>query len=343
MKKQSNKKSHKIFNQKINVRVNILTEHFAAAEVVKRQSPHQTKQGVLWKNILFVFNQAILPDDILVVWHIMPYQKTIWRSIAKKFGLPIWLKTIHHPYRQKIHIQTEPLELPFVRSVYHKKFLSQFSILLAQRQKPKWLKHGVWQLTHGGLEWWYGVMASTHQKGKRIIKKHWQDLLLSPNKTKTLSVITSRQNRNQQQKLRIALIDKLEKDPALQPMTDIFGHNRHYISDKAMGLEQYKYHIALENAVIADYWSEKLADALLAESYVFYAGAPNIYDYFDKRSIKIIDLTDPEKALSLIKKTIKAKAYEKNLSAIKENKRRVMFEENFFNLIWRIICKYDMT
>ena len=52
------------------------------------------------------------------------------------------------------------------------------------------------------------------------------------------------------------------------------------IEDKFDALIGYKYHLALENSVIPDYWTEKLADSLLAWCKPIYYGCPNINDYF---------------------------------------------------------------
>lgn len=344
MKKQPSKPAHRL---KTTTRVNILTEHLASARVLARQAPQRGRDGVLWKNLHFVFNQAILPDDIVVVWHYPPYKKNLWHSIAKKLSIPYWPLVINHPRRRKIHIQTEPMVLPFARVVYGKKFLSQFGIVVAQRPRPTWYRDGKWVESHGGLEWWYGFAQDKQKSSERVITKNWQDLLQSPHKNKSpekiLSVIASRQHRTAQQQLRVAFVDELAKDKELGDMLDIFGSKRQFIADKAAGLEKYKYHIALENSLIPHYWTEKLADPLLAECFVFYAGAPNVADYFDTASITAIDISRPRDAIALIKRTIKSGAYEKNLPAIKANKKRLMMAENLFNLIWRICHKYGMA
>ena len=328
-------------------RINILTEHQASSMVLARQSPARHKNGVLWKDLVFVFNQKILPDDMVVVWHYPPYKKNIGHRIAKKLGIPYWPLIINHPRAQKIHIQTEPMTLPFARVVYGKKFLSQFGMVVAQRPRPTWYRDGHWLESHGGLEWWYGFAQNRQKSNHRVVTKDWAGLLSSPRKNngtiKNLSVIASRQHLTAQQKRRVAFVDAIARDNSLQSMMDIFGSKRQFITDKAIGLEKYKYHVALENSLIPHYWTEKLADPLLAECFVFYAGAPNVGDYFDISSIMAIDIARPQDAIRLIKQTIKAQAYEKNLAAIKENKRRLMMDENLFNLIWRICHNYGMA
>ncbi len=319
------------------IRVNVLTQHVASAYVLSRQSPARKQSAVIWKNLRVVFNQKILPDDRVVVWHYPPYKKTFWHSLAKKLSIPFPTKLIDHPRAQKIHIQTEPMTLPFARVIYSKKFLSQFGTVVAQYPRPRWYQGGDWLQTHGGLEWWYGFAQSKQKSAKRVINKTWQGLLASPKKTKVLSVIASRQHMTAQQKKRIKFVDALAADAELINSMDVFGSKRNFIVDKAMGLEKYKYHVALENSLIADYWTEKLADPLLAECFVFYAGAPNIGDYFDTGSIMALDISKPAAAIKIIKQTIASGAYEKNSKAIAENKRRVMMEENFFNLLWRVV------
>jgi len=79
---------------------------------------------------------------------------------------------------------------------------------------------------------------------------------------------------------------------------DIFGRGINEIEDKWDALDRYKYHIALENSVVEDYWTEKLSDAYLAGCYPIYYGCPNIEKYFDISSLARINITQSDPVIS---------------------------------------------
>ena len=103
--------------------------------------------------------------------------------------------------------------------------------------------------------------------------------------------------------------------------------------DKWDAIAPYKYHLVLENSVQKDYWSEKLADAFLGFSYPIYYGCPNIYDYFSKDSLKIIDINNIDKAVQMIKDIIKDNLYDNRICAIDKSRNKVLNQYNIFNLM----------
>ena len=56
----------------------------------------------------------------------------------------------------------------------------------------------------------------------------------------------------------------------------------------------------MENAVIPDYWTEKIADCFLAWTLPIYYGCPNLEDYFPEKSFIRIDIEKPEEAIDSI-------------------------------------------
>ena len=69
-----------------------------------------------------------------------------------------------------------------------------------------------------------------------------------------------------------------------------------------------------------------------------YYGCPNIYDYFPKDSIILIDIFDIENSLKRIKEVISTPGeYERRLPAIKEARRRVIEEYNLLAMIDKIV------
>jgi len=70
---------------------------------------------------------------------------------------------------------------------------------------------------------------------------------------------------------------------------DVMGRGYKPFNDKSDGLAQYQYSVVIENAQQANYFSEKLVDALLCKTVPIYWGCPNIADFFDTRGMIICD------------------------------------------------------
>jgi len=124
------------------------------------------------------------------------------------------------------------------------------------------------------------------------------------------------------------------------PEMDLFGRDTaHALDDKADCLREYRYHVAIENFIGEHHWTEKLADAFLGETLPFYAGCPNAAAYFPEQSFIPIDLRDARRAVYTIQKAIAENEYEKRAPAIREARRRVMFEYNLFAVLAREISQ----
>lgn len=291
-------------------RVNILTIHQEAANAFRRQSPQVREDGaVLWKDLAFFFNVEVQPTDLVVAWDFPPN------------NIPVAVGS----RKQLIHIATEswPDRYPI-------DFLKQFGVVVSQH--PRHADYdGIWVLNHGCLEWWYGVRG----RAPRQVAMDWRGLLYSPTKTnQRISVITSTLNNLPGHILRNSFIEKLQ---ASNLPIDFFGFGRREIGDKVEGLAHYPYHIAMENTFMDYYWTEKLADPLLAECFVFYAGCTNVQLFFDKKSIMTIDINDPAGSIKKIQRALAERVYEKNLAIIKQNKKQLMEEQNIYHFIWRLV------
>lgn len=79
-----------------------------------------------------------------------------------------------------------------------------------------------------------------------------------------------------------------------------YGTGFRPIGDKSKVLRPVNFQIAIENSSHDDYWTEKLSDGILELNHTFYSGAPNIVDYFDNRSVTMIDLNNFDKSLETI-------------------------------------------
>jgi hypothetical protein len=109
------------------------------------------------------------------------------------------------------------------------------------------------------------------------------------------------------------------------------------MDDKAESLDDYQYHVSIENYRGDHHWTEKLSDAFLGVTLPFYFGCPNAADYFPEQSFIPIDINDVEGASEIIKRAIRDKEYEKRLLYILEARRRILEQYNIFAVLTREI------
>jgi hypothetical protein len=107
--------------------------------------------------------------------------------------------------------------------------------------------------------------------------------------------------------------------------------------DKYNGMHQYKYHLACENNSEDGYATEKIWDAILAETLCFYWGCPNLEEYIDPQVFVRLDLNDKEKSLAIIKQAIDEDWWSQRIEVIRREKKRIIDELAFFPNLKKII------
>jgi len=228
-----------------------------------------------------------------------------------------------------VYISMEPSE---VMSRVSNDFINQFShLVLCDRN-----------ITHPSitymnwLTWWVGVVIVKSKKSfvYKNQNLNYDDFTdMKPiDKMNKLSIIMSKKNFSEGHEKRINFIDKLINSP-IAKYIDIYGDGYTPIPDKWDGIAQYKYHLVIENSSIKDYWSEKLADSFLGFSLPIYYGCPNIFDYFSKDSIILIDIDNIEKSIRTIKNVIEENLYDDHVRSINIARNQVLNEYNIFNLM----------
>ena len=118
---------------------------------------------------------------------------------------------------------------------------------------------------------------------------------------------------------------------------DWYGRGVNPFGRKYEVLEPYKYHVTIENHIARHHWSEKLADAFLAECLPFYAGDPAVDEIFPKESFIPIPIDDPKEAAAIIKAAIADREYEKRREAVLTAKRLVLEKYNFWAQVIEVI------
>lgn len=119
----------------------------------------------------------------------------------------------------------------------------------------------------------------------------------------------------------------------------LFGRGINPISNKAEAMDDFRYHIAIENHIEPHHWTEKIADCFLAYCLPFYYGPPNIADYFPQDAVIPIDIFDIDGAERIIRESIAQGLYEKRLPAIIEARERVLRDYNLVNVIAEIVSE----
>jgi hypothetical protein len=274
-----------------------------------RQTPDG--DGVM-NGMRFVFDLACSEYDFLVVFNDVPAQ---FADRVKR--------------SQAIFVTGEPTS--FKR--YDRRFLAQFgTIVTADRDT----QHPNRIASHGGIPWHIG--AAMKQAGTARKYLDYRALArLSNKRSKLLSVICSTKTITPAQRLRVPFVQALKSH--FGERLDVFGRGFHEIDDKAEGLVDYRFHVALENSDEPDYWSEKIADPFIAGAFPFYWGCRNLEDYFPQDSFARVDLRDPRAAMATIEAAIAAGRDRSVEPALAEAKRRVLNEHNLFGLIARILLR----
>ncbi len=240
-----------------------------------------------------------------------------------------------------IFLATEP------RSVltYPDPYLRQFGHVCICQQNCRKVKHSPigTQVHHTPaiLPWFIGYKED--RDGNVTATKDY-DMLKSepiPRKTKLISVISSNKAFTQGHVDRIRFVEKLKAH--FGDRLDVFGRGSNPFDDKYDVLAPYKYHIVVENSSEPYYWTEKMGDCYLAESFPLYHGCTNIGDYFPREAYEPIDIRRPEEAIRIIEQQIAAERYEISVGVLHDCKERMLDEYNMFEFIARFCDGLDAS
>tara|TARA_B110000008_G_C16959908_1_gene559736 strand:+ start:1138 stop:2163 length:1026 start_codon:yes stop_codon:yes gene_type:complete len=163
--------------------------------------------------------------------------------------------------------------------------------------------------------------------------------LKPPKKKKKISVVCSDKTNTEDHKLRYEFTKNLKS--YFGDELDWYGTGVNPIENKWKGIQDYKYHIVIENKSKNNLISEKLFDSYLGFAFPLYYGAPNIADYFSSESFQEIDINNFNEAIDKIQKVIDGNLYEKKIEKIKESRNLVLGKYNFLNRVSEIINKVE--
>ena len=173
------------------------------------------------------------------------------------------------------------LEPPLTRE-YEPAFLAQFDLVVTCHRG---LRHANVRHEYQGQTWHIGMHKGTDARDRANLRgtMGYDDLVAMPPPPKTmpLSVICSVSSRLPGHRARQAFVERLQA--RLGDRVDVFGRGVRPVPDKADAIMPYRYHIALENSSLDDYWTEKLSDAYLGWAFPDLLGMPEYRRLFCKR------------------------------------------------------------
>ncbi|OPY34120.1 MAG: Glycosyltransferase family 10 (fucosyltransferase) [Methanomassiliicoccales archaeon PtaU1.Bin124] len=280
---------------------------------LERQTPGRNCR---WGDFQFVINQDVEECDFWVVGE----------GIRQA-------ETCRCPGDRTFFLTGEP---PSVRR-YNPLFLRQFKTVLTCHSN---ILHRNVIRCQPGLPWYIGMRWS--KKEKRWLKGDMKDYdelkgMGEVQKDRMVSVITSDKAITKGHQRRLAFVRRLEKEFGNE--MDVFITSGMGLEDKWDAIGRYRYHLALENSVFKDYWTEKVADPFLSLSYPFYYGCPNLADYFPADSFRHIDINDYDKAIGAIRLAIDSDLYSSRLASLQEAKRRMLDEHNVFPMLTKLFTE----
>ena len=229
-----------------------------------------------------------------------------------------------------VYVSMEPSEKISLAS---DKFLEQFSHLV---MCDRTIKHNN-IIYNNWITWWVGIIVNVKKKKHLFhpdVRFNYDQLsdMRPVKKLNKISIILSNKVISEGHKKRIEFVKRISSLP-ISKHIDIYGHGSKPILDKWDAIAPYKYHLVLENSVQKDYWSEKLGDTFLGFSFPIYYGCPNIYDYFSKDSLNVIDIENIDQAVKILQDMIDSNIYENRINEIKKSRDQILNQYNIFNLM----------
>ena len=277
---------------------------------------------LVWGNTQFVFNASEDYDCIAVVDGISePIVTTC-------------------PKENRFFWTGEP---PMVKR-YTKSFLSQFAHIFSCQKNL--VSNSKARISNPPLPWMVGcsLKEGTHSSDGRNVLNYQDFQLGSFDKEKRINkacILTSNKTITKGHRDRVKFVEKILKDKI--DFIDIYGNGYNSVGDKLEVLSKYKYSIVIENCQYPNYWTEKLADCLLAGCCPIYFGANNITDYFPINSFPIIDILNFHEAILKVEELIKSdyfSVYQKNAGTLK---KIILDKYNMFAMIDSAIATIGIT
>jgi sulfur relay (sulfurtransferase) DsrC/TusE family protein len=233
------------------------------------------------------------------------------------------------PRQQCILLTDEPYSV----LAYPRKYYRQFGTVVTCQQQIK-ETHDTHVVHMQPLLPWYVGMTWEPDHSNRVIMTYSDIEHALPKKQKLISVVSSYKAFSKGHMQRRLFVDKLVEHYG--DKIDVFGEGIRDFRDKWDVVAPYQYQIAIENCQDTDYWTEKLADCFLANTYPIYHGCPNVGDYFPSHAFTTIDINRFEQAVETIDRVIAQNLHQQRQKELSEAKQLVLDRYNLFNCLANI-------
>ncbi len=238
--------------------------------------------------------------------------------------------TFNVPKQRTILLTDEPFSV----LEYPKGYYRQFGTVITNQEEIFSYKDTSVIHTHTFLPWYVG-MTWEKDHSNRITLNYNDIKNANPEKTKLISVVSSFKTFSGGHVDRRRFVNRLIERYGNK--IDVFGEKVNDFCDKWDVTAPYKYQIVIENCRSKNYWTEKIGDCFLANTYPIYFGCTNVRDYFPENSYTEIDIHDTEKAMEIIDRVIAEDLFSKRQNELKTSKMKVLDDYNMFNRL-AVIC-----
>ena len=215
-----------------------------------------------------------------------------------------------------LFIAAEPLE----KKSYPQRYYRQFHWLVDSHSASNHPRLSIEPL---GLCWHIGMQqpGAQYAFGYDALR-----VLTQPTKQNRISVVCSDNRFTAGQRQRLDFLDKARRE--LGDRIVHFGRGYTPICDKLDAILPHRFHLALENCSLPNYWSEKIADAYLAWAFPLYVGCPNLEHILPPGSFVRIDPAKPEESIAMITQLLDSPVTNVEQNAVAAGREAIL---NVFN------------
>ena len=212
-------------------------------------------------------------------------------------------------------------------------YLEQFGTVVSMSEIPGYTGRVV--VSNPKLGWTVGLSGEMDSFSKAMNYP-------LPEKTRLISSVTSLKHSTEYHRKRVAFIRAVQRE--FPGIFDCFGREYNPVNDKLDAVAPYKYHIAVENSMHKNYWTEKLTDAWAGWSLPLYFGDPSILGQVpDKRGLEIIDVDDIAGAVRKIRGIIESDIYPSRIEAVRKCREWALRTSNRYLSACEIIRQSGST
>jgi len=258
-----------------------------------------------WGDCHFIINQ---PVDTCDYWMVIDGLRTADSTVC--------------PPENVILFTTEP---PSVRR-FGRRFLNQFATVVTCQRT---IKHRNLVYSPPPLSWYMPVS--------------YEEVLTRPiHKTETMMMITSNKQMTEGHRKRYEVAMKLKAH--FGDAIHLYGRGIQDIDDKWDAVAPHRYAIAIENSRNLDYFSEKLPDCFLTETFPFYDGCPNVFDYFSREALQPISIDDFDLSIRIIERALNdPDHYPRHLDALRKAKADYLQNYSVFAILTRYAAPRNLS